>query len=182
MKKVCIILPLLFFFFSGFDAFSSEITSDDIKKEIAKHFAQSQGGIKFSNEIEVDTTLSKMGNNFFTENFLQIDYLTKHDADYTESIVELFSLYLKAKGQQIMDFTEKSKKEFTVFDMKAAGIRFIFPFRVLEGGKIATMICVVGLAFKDYVKRDIKFEAFIFDAIFNELKKKDSSLIAKAQS
>ena len=181
MKKLGIILPVFIFFICGAAVFSAEITSDDIRKEIDKHFAQSQGPIKFITEITADSTLSKIGNKFFTENFLHIDYLTKHDTDYIESVIELFSLYLKAGGEQISDFTEKPRKEFTVFDMKSAGIRFIFPFRVAEDGKIATMICVTGLAFQDYVKRDIKFEAFIFDAIFNEIKNKDISLLVKVK-
>ena len=49
--------------------------------------------------------------------------------------------------------------------------------KVTEDGKIGTRICVTGEGFRDYSDRNINFEAFVFDAIFNELKKKEKSFL-----
>ena len=178
MKKAAIFLSLLFFFTaSEFYLFSSEIKVENIRAEIAKHFEHPKAGIKFNSEIKSDTPLSKLGNDFFKENFLHIDYLSKHTKDYIESIVDFFLLYLIAKGQKISGLIEKPKKRFSVHDLKATAVRFIFPVKVTKEGKIGTRICVTGEGFIDYSERNIDFEAFTFDAIFNELKKEEDSFL-----
>ena len=57
----------------------------------------------------------------------------------------------------------------------------MFPVKVTKEGKIGTRICVSGEGFIDYSERNINFEAFTFDAIFAEIKKKDSFLLARIQ-
>jgi hypothetical protein len=178
MKKAVIFLSLLFFFIaSTFYLFSSEIKVEDIRAEVAMHFEQPKGGIKFTSEIISNTPVSKLGNDFFKENFLYIDYISRQSEEYMDSITEFFGLYLIAKGQNISDFTEKPKKRFSVHELKATAIRFMFPVKVTKEGKIGTRICVTGEGFRDYSERNIDFEAFTFDAIFNELKKEEDSFL-----
>jgi len=178
MKKAVIFLSLLFFFTAGkFYLFSSEIKVEDIRAEIAKHFEQPKGGIKFTTKIISNTPVSKLGNDFFKENFLYIDYISRQCEEYMDSITEFFGLYLIAKGQKISDFTEKPKMRFSVHELKATAVRFMYPAIVTKEGKIGTRICVTGEGFRDYSKRNIDFEAFTFDAIFNELKKEEDSFL-----
>lgn len=180
MKKTVIFLSLLFFFIASESfIFSLEIKVKDMKTEIVKHFAQPNAGMKFTEEIESNTPLSKLGNDFFRENFLYLDYISKQTEEYMESITEFFGSYLLAKGQKISDFTEKPKKRFSVHELKATAVRFMYPVIVTKEGKIGTRICVTGEGFIDYSKRNINFEAFTFDTIFAEIKKKDSFLLAR---
>lgn len=178
MKKAVIFLSLLFFLiYSKSYLFSSEIKVEDIRAEIDKHFEQPGGGIKFTEEIESKTPLSKLGNDFFKENFFYIDYISKQSEEYMDSITEFFGLYLIAKGQIISNFTEKPKKRFSVHELKATAVRFMFPVKVTKEGKIGTRICVTGEGFRDYSERNIDFEAFTFDAIFKEIKKEEDSFL-----
>ena len=135
MKKAVIFLSLLFFFIaSEFYLFSSEIKVDDIRAEIAKHFEHPKRGIKFTSEIISNTPVSKLGNDFFKENFLYIDYISRQTKDYMESIADFFGLYLLAKGQKISGYTEKPKKRFSVHELKATAVRFMFPVKVTKEG------------------------------------------------
>lgn len=163
---------------NGLYAVQAEITVEEVKAEIEKHLEQpAQGLVKITQKIESDTSLAELGNTFFEDNFLHVDYLTKHDENYMESIARLFGLYLLAKDQEISDFTDIPKKSFTLHDLKATAVRFFFPVKVTEDGKIGTRICVTGEGFRDYSDRNIDFEAFTFDAIFSDLKKKEESFL-----
>ncbi len=86
-------------------------------------------------------------------------------------------MYLLAKGQKISGLVEKPKEKFSLHDLKATAIRFIFPSKVTKEGKIGTRICVTGEGFLDYSERNIDFEAFTFYAIFNEIKKEEASFL-----
>lgn len=179
VKKTITIFALLPFLLSS-GVFNNQevIKFEDVKAEIAKYFAQTKGEFaKITSEIRADTALAKFGNDFFKENFLYADYLTKHSENYMESITHVFGMYLLTKDQKISGFIEKPKKRFSVHDLKATAIRFIFPVIVTQEGKIGTRICVTGEGFEDYSERNIDFEAFTFDAIFTELKKKEKSFL-----
>lgn len=157
--------------------FSSEFKVEEIKAEIEKHFEQPKGGIKFSTEIESDSSLTTLGNDFFKENKLYIDYISKQSEEYMDKILYLFELYLISKDSEISGFVEKPKQEISIHDLKATGVRFFFPTKVTEEGKIGTRICVTGEGFRDYEKREIYLEAFSFHTIFNEILKKQDSYI-----
>lgn len=157
--------------------FSSEFKVEEIKAEIEKHFEQPKGGIKFSTEIESDSSLTTLGNDFFKENKLYIDYISKQSEEYMDKILYLFELYLISKDSEISGFVEKPKQEISIHDLKATGVRFFFPTTVTEEGKIGTRICVTGEGFRDYEKREIYLEAFSFHTIFNEILKKQDSYI-----
>lgn len=99
-----------------------------------------------------------------------------------DKILYLFELYLISKGCDIAEFVEKSREEISIHDLKATGVRFFFPVKVTDEGKIGTRICVSGEGFRDYEKRDIYLEAFSFHTIFNEiLKKKDSYILPRVE-
>jgi SepF-like predicted cell division protein (DUF552 family) len=170
MKKITVFLALIAFLISsGTYINQEEIKVEDVKAEIERHLEQAKGKfVKIITEIKSDTTLSKIGNDFFKENFLFVDYLTKHTENYLESITHVFRMYLQMNGHEISGFIEKPKKKFSIHDLKATAVRFIFPVLVTKEGKIGTRICVTGEGFKDYSERNIDFEAFTFDAIFNE--------------
>jgi len=157
--------------------FSSEFKREGIRAEIKKHFEHPEGGILFSTEIESDSPLTALGNGFFKENKLYINYMTKQDQEHMDKILYLFELYLISKDQEISGFVEKPKEEISVHDLMATGVRFFFPTKVTEDGRIGTRICVTGEGFQDYEKRDIYLEAFAFHAIFNEILKKQDSYI-----
>lgn len=164
----------------SFGAYSTqaEITVEDVKAEIAKHLDQpAQGFVKITPEIESGTPLAKHGNDFFKDNFLYIDYLTKHHENYLESVSHIFGMYLLSKDQRISGFIDKPRKRFSLHDLKATAVRFFFPMKITEDGKIGTRICVTGEGFRDYSGRNINFEAFTFDAIFGDLKKKKESFL-----
>lgn len=178
MKKI--VMYLSFFVFLIFminPLFSSEFKVEEIKAEIEKHFEQPKGGIKFSTEIESDSSLTTLGNDFFKENKLFIDYISKQSEEYMDKILYLFELYLISKDSEISGFVEKPKQEISIHDLKATGVRFFFPTKVTEEGKIGTRICVTGEGFRDYEKREIYLEAFSFHTIFNEILKKQDSYI-----
>ncbi len=156
---------------------SSEFTKEDIKTEIDKHFEQSKGGIKFATEIEPNSSLTTLGNDFFKENKLYIDYISRQSEEYMDKILYLFELYLISKDCEISGFVEKPKQEISIHDLKATGVRFFYPTKVTEDGKIGTRICVTGEGFRDYEKREIYLEAFSFHTIFNEILKKQDSYI-----
>lgn len=180
MKKGVVYIFIHFIIFVAIGiSFPEQIKPDDVLAEVEKHFTQGSIGIKFKSEIAADTPLSKMGNDFFNENFLYIDYLTKHSPEYMDSIAGLFTLYLIAHDQNVQGYIEKPKRRYTLHELKATAVRFILPFKVSPDGKIGIQICVSGEGFKDYPDRDINFEAFIFDAIFNEIKNKDGFLIGR---
>lgn len=184
MRIPIILLAMLLLFLSaGAYSTQTEITVEDMKAEIGKHLERTaQGFVKITQKIESDASLAELGNAFFEDNFLHIDYLTKHDENYMESVVHLFGLYLLAKDQKISDFSDRSKKSFSLHDLKATAVRFFFPMKVTEDGKIGTRICVTGEGFRDYSGRNINFEALTFDAIFSDLKKKeDSFLLSRIQ-
>jgi hypothetical protein len=145
---------------------------------MAKHLEKPERGfVKITPEIESDTHLAALGNAFFEDNILHIDYLTKHDTNYMESVVRLFVLYLVARDHKISGFDDQPRKSFSLHDLKATAVRFFFPMKVTEDGKIGTRICVTGEGFRDYPERNLDFEAFIFDAIFSDLKKKEESFL-----
>lgn len=178
MKKI--LMCLLFFVFLIFmlnPLFSSEFKVEEIKAEIEKHFEQPKGGIKFSTEIKSDSSLTTLGNDFFKENKLYIDYISKQSEEYMDKILYLFELYLISKDSEISGFVENPKQEISIHDLKATGVRFFFPTKVTEEGKIGTRICVTGEGFRDYEKREIYLEAFSFHTIFNEILKKQDSYI-----
>jgi len=180
MKKGAIYIFLHFVVFAAIAiSFPEQIKPDDVMTEVEKHFNQGRVGVNFKSEIAADTPFSKMGNDFFNENFLYIDYLTKHSPEYMDSIAGLFTLYLIAHDQNVQGYIEKPKRRYTLHELKATAVRFILPIKVSPDGKIGTQICVSGEGFKDYPDRDINFEAFIFDAIFNEIKNKDGFLIGR---
>jgi len=179
VKKTTIFLALLPFLISSRAYIcQKEIKVEDVKAEIALHLDKpEQGFVKIIPKIESDTPLSRLGNDFFEDNFLYVDYLTKHDENYTESITQVFGTYLLAKGQKISGLVEKLKERFSLCDLKATAIRFIFPSKVTKKGKIGTRICVTGEGFLDYSERNINLEAFTFYAIFNEIKKEEASFL-----
>ena len=183
MRKI--VLWLSFFVFLIFlitPLFSTEFKIEEIKAEINKHFEQPKGGIKFTAEIESGSSLATQCNDFFKENELCIDYISKQSQEYTDKILYLFELYLISRDNEISGFVEKPREEISVHDLKATGVRFFFPTKVTEEGKIGTRICVSGEGFQDYEKRDIYLEAFSFHTIFNEiLKKKDSYILPRVE-
>lgn len=181
-KTVLCFSTLLFLIFFMNPLFSTELKIEDIKAEIEKHFEQPKGGIKFAAEIESSSSLATLGNDFFKKNKLYIDYISKQSKEYMEKILYLFELYLLSKGNDISGFVEKPRDEFSIHDLKATGVRFFFPVKVTEEGKIGTRICVSGEGFQDYEKRNIYLEAFSFHTIFNEiLKKKDSYILPRVE-
>ena len=140
---------LLLFMNVGSYGSQTEWKVEDLQSELAKHLEKPERGfIKITPEIASDTPLAKFGNDFFEANFLYIDYLTKHDPNYLESAVHLFGLYLLAKDQKISGFTDNSKKSFSLHDLKTTAVRFFFPMKVTEDGKIGTRICVTGEGFR----------------------------------
>jgi len=161
--------------------YSLEFSMGDVKAEIEKHFAQPQGGIQFSTEIESNSALSDQGNTFFKENFLYIDYLSKHSDEYIEQTAYTFSRYLLSKGNNITGFMEDPREELSIHDLKATGVRFFYPVMVTKEGKIGTRICVTGEGFRDYIKRNLPIEAFCFHTIFNEIRKEDSYIMPRIQ-
>jgi ribose 5-phosphate isomerase RpiB len=179
MKRILVSLALLSTFLGSMGiAIQADFEIEEVKAEIAKHLEKPERGfIKITNEIESDTALSKLGNEFFNENFLYIDYLTKHDESYLESITQVFGLYLISKGEKTTGFSDNTQKDFSLHDLKATAVRFMFPTKVTKEGKIGVRICVTGEGFRDYSERNINFEAFTFDAIFNEIKKEDASFL-----
>ena len=181
MKKNALCLSLfLFLIFVINPLFSSEVKIEDIKAEIEKHFEQPKGAFKFLTEIESSSSLTTMGNDFFKENKLYIHYISKQSKEYMKKILYLFELYLISKDCEITEFVEEPKQEISIHDLKATGVRFFFPTKVTEEGKIGTRICVTGEGFRDYEKREIYLEAFSFHTIFNEiLKKQDSYILSR---
>jgi len=181
-KTVLCFSTLLFLIFFMNPLFSSEFKVEDIKAEVEKHFKQPEGAFKFTAEIESNSSLATLGNNFFKENKLYIDYISKQSKEYMDKILYLFELYLLSKGNEISGFVEKPREEISIHDLKATGVRFFFPVKVTEEGKIGTRICVSGEGFQDYEKRNIYLEAFSFHTIFNEiLREKDSYILPRVR-
>jgi len=179
MKSI-VFWPVVMLLIMNVEAHSvqTEWKIEDVKTEIAKHLEKSERGfVKIMPVIESDTPLAKLGNGFFEDNILHIDYLTKHDTNYMESVVRFFCLYLVAKNHKTSGFDDQPKKSYSLHDLKATAVRFFFPMKVTEDGKIGTRICVTGEGFRDYPERNLDFEAFIFNAIFSELKKKEKSFL-----
>ena len=120
MKKIVICLSVfVFLIFILNPLFSSEFKVEEIKAEIEKHFEQPKGGIKFTAEIESDSPLAIQGNEFFKENKLYIDYISKQSLEYMDKILYLFELYLISKGSEISGFVEKPKQEISIHDLGA---------------------------------------------------------------
>lgn len=180
-RNLLYFIPFLLLYFCTNPLFCSEFKIEDIKAEIAKHFEQPQGGIKVKRQIESNSQLATLGNDFFKENFLYIDYISKQSMKFMEQILYTFEMYLISKGNEISNFDEKSKEEISIHDLKATGVRFFFPVEVTEDGRIGTRICVTGEGFQDYEKRNIALEAFTFDTIFNEIRKEDSYILPKVE-
>jgi hypothetical protein len=172
LTSVCLLFGSIIF------AMHEEFGIEEIKAELAKHLEKPESGfIKIKTEIESNTALSELGNAFFRENYLYVDYLTKHDESYLESISQVFGLYLISKGESVSGFSDITQTKFSLHDLKSTAVRFMFPTKVTKEGKIGVRICVTGEGFRDYSERNIDFEAFTFDAIFNEIKKEDASFL-----
>lgn len=179
MKSLAFLSAILFLIMNvGGSSCQNEWKAEDLQAEIAKHLEKPERGfVKITHAIESDTPLAEFGNDFFEDNFLYIDYLTKHDENYMDSVTRIFGLYLRAKDQKVSGFGDQTKKSFSLHDLMATAVRFFFPVRVTKEGKIGTRICVTGEGFRDYPGRNIDFEAFTFDAIFSDLKRKEESFL-----
>jgi hypothetical protein len=138
MKKGVVYIFIHFIVFVAMAiSFPEQIKPDDVVAEVEKHFGQGSVGIKFKSEIAADTPLSKMGNDFFNENFLYIDYLTKHSPEYMDSIAGLFTLYLIAQDQNVQGYIEKPKRKYTLHELKATAQH---PGAIPSGSRHATSL------------------------------------------
>ncbi len=156
-----------------------DLTRDSVAAEIQRHFASPKPEFAFLDEVTGESDLTRLVNAFFKDNFLYVDWLSRESKDYREGLNDSVCAFLEARGQKISGVTMKPKTRVSLNELKAVAVRNIYPLRVTAEGGIGTLVCASALGYKDFPDRNVAVEAFAFQTIFNEMKNKDSFIMAR---
>jgi len=181
MKRRLFVLVCLVFslFVAGAALPSQDLTKDMVAADVQRYFANPNPGFAFSQSITDAGELTALLNTFFKDNFLYVDYMSRESQDYRGTLLNSVCSFLESQGRRVSDFKVQPKKVVSMHDLKVIAVRNVFPLRLTPEGKIGTLICASAMGFKDFANRDVPVEAFAFQAIFNEIKKKESFVLAK---
>ena len=181
MRTLTIVIPIGFVIVMWGELTGQEMSREAIAAEIQRHFANPTPPFAFVKDIAGEGDLTKLVNTFFNENFFYVDYLSRESKSYREGLVESVCAFLEGKGNKITGHMPAAKPPTAIHDVKAIAVRHVYPIRTDADGKIGTLICASALGFKDYPERNAPVEAFTFQAVFNEIKKDDSFILARVR-
>lgn len=92
------------------------------------------------------------------------------DRKFNASLLTLVSSFLTSQGKELVGHTPTTRNVISSEELIRIAVRFFFPDRITENGRIHAYVCVGIHGLKDVEDaRDLIVEAFCYETIFKEM-------------